>query len=101
MGSIMKSKKINRGTLKQYSKCYNILWCFEPNSLRVFQIVIFPYFISVYVKCQIVLSTGGIFENIFYYIVTRYSLSIEQIFLDNKFVTSTNNIFLGTLNKEV
>ena len=42
-------------------------------------------------KYQLVLSTGGIFENIFYCSVIRYSLSIEQNFLDNQFVSSTND----------
>ena len=54
------------------------------------QIMIFPYFISVHMKFQLVLSTGDIFETIFYCIITSYSLSIEDRFLDNHFVSSTN-----------
>ena len=42
-------------------------------------------------KSQVVLSTGGIFGTIFYCIVTSYSLSIEQRFLDNQFVSSVND----------
>ena len=38
------------GVLKQYSKCNNIIYSFRPHSIHV---------------CQIVISTGGISENIF------------------------------------
>ena len=42
-------------------------------------------------KSQVVLSTSGVFENIFYCSVTSFSLSAEQVFLDNHFVSITND----------
>ena len=64
--TILKMKKQFGGALKQYSKCYNIICHFKPHSLHVCQTIIFPYFISVYMKFQVVLSTGDIFETIIY-----------------------------------
>ena len=61
----MKTKKQFLGVLKKYSKCDNIMFPFKPHSLHVCQIVISPYFISVRMKSQVVLSTGEIFKTIF------------------------------------
>ena len=87
--TILKMKKQFGGALKQYSKCYNIICHFKPHSLHVWQIIIFPYLISEHIKFQVFLSTGGIFD--FFCSVTSYSLSIEQRFLDEQFVSSVND----------
>ena len=42
-------------------------------------------------KSQVVISTGRIFETIYYFIITSYPLSIEKRFLYNQFVSSTND----------
>ena len=42
-------------------------------------------------KSQVVLSTIGIFETIFYCSFTSYYLSVEHIFLDNHFLSGTND----------
>ena len=88
--TILKMKKPFWGALKQYNKCYNIICHFKPRSLNVYQIIIFPYFISVHMKYQLVFSKWGIFETIYYHIVTSYSLSTDQCFLNNQFVSSKN-----------
>ena len=43
----MKTKKQFLDTLKQCSKCYNIILHFKTHYLHVCQIIISPYFISV------------------------------------------------------
>ena len=58
---------------------------------HICQIIIFPYFISLRMKFEVVLSTYRIFETIFYCSVASYSLSIEQYFLDENFVSSKND----------
>ena len=75
-------KKRFWGTIKQYSKCYNIICHFKVHLLHVCQIIL-SYFISVHMKYQVVLLTSGIFSSC---IVTRYTLWIEQRFLNNKFL---------------
>ena len=50
-------------------------------------------------KFQVVLSTGRIFEAIFYLSVTRYSLSIEKRFLGNKCVSITNDTSFAWYSK--
>ena len=52
--------------------------------------LLFLYFISVHMKFQVLLSTGGVFET-FIFSDTSYSLSIEQHLLDNPFVSSAND----------
>ena len=42
-------------------------------------------------KYQVVQSTGGTFVTIFYCRATSYSLSIEHNFVDNQFVSITND----------
>ena len=70
------NKETILGLSQQYSKSYNIICNFKAHSLHVCQIIILPYFISVHMKYQVVLSTGGIFETIFNYRVIIYYLSI-------------------------
>ena len=65
-GPFMKMKKQFWGALKQYSNCYNIICHFKPHSLHVFQIFILQYYIYVDMKFQVVLSTGVVFETIFF-----------------------------------
>ena len=47
--------------------------------------------ISVHMKYQVLLSTGGTFENISNCRVTSYSLSIQQRFIDNQCISDTND----------
>ena len=89
--NILKTKKQFWGALKKYSKCYNSIRHFKLQPLHVCQIIISPYSIYVHIEFQVVLSIGRIFENIFYCSITKYYLSIEQCFLDNKFASSIND----------
>ena len=60
----MKMNKTFWGNLKKYGKCYKIMYHFKLHTLHVCLIIIFPYFISVRMTFQVVISTGSIFENI-------------------------------------
>ena len=61
----MKTNQLFLGALKKYSKCNNIICHFKPHYLDVCITIIFTFFISVYMKFQVVLSIGGIFETVF------------------------------------
>ena len=58
--------------------------------LLCLSIYYFPYYISKHMKFEVVLLTGRIFETIFF-CVTSYSFSIDQSFIDNTFLSSTND----------
>ena len=50
-------------------------------------------------KSQVVLSTGGMFETIFYCRFTRYPLSIIHSPLDDNFLSSTNDTDFAWFSK--
>ena len=61
----------------------------------------YPIFISVRMKSQVDIITGGIFETIFYISITSYSLSIGKLSLKTSFYqVRMILIFLGTVNAE-
>ena len=101
MRTILKTRKPFWGALKQYSKCYNVICHFKLYSLHVCQIVIFPYFISVQMKYQVVISTGVIFETIFITALQAIPSQLSSISL----TTSLHQVriilvFLGKVNAE-
>ena len=97
----MKTKKQFLGVLKKYSKCDNIMFPFKPHSLHVCQIVISPYFISVRMKSQVVLSTGRIFENIFITALQAIPSRLSSVSLTTSlYQVQMILILLGTVNAE-
>ena len=62
----------------------------------------FPIFISVHIKFQAVLSTGGIFETIFFPALQAIPYQLSRIFLTNIFYQLIMILVLiGTVNAEV
>ena len=97
----MNMKKPFLGALKQYSNCYNFICRFLPYSLHVCQINIFLYFISMHMKFQVFISTGGISETIFIVELQSINYRLISISLEiSLYQVQMILLFLGTVNVE-
>ena len=80
-------------------KCYNIKCHFKPHSLNVFQ-KLFSHITFLWIwNTKLFYQQAGSLKLFLNYIVTRYSLSIEQRFLDNQFVSGKNDPDFTWYNK--
>ena len=84
--------------IKQHSNCYKIIPFLTAFSSCLSNIY-YPIFITVHMKYQVVISTVGIFKTIFYWRVTSYSLSIDNNFLGDHFVSRTNDTDFSLYSK--
>ena len=88
------------GALEQYSKCCNIICHIKPHSIHVCLIIITPYlFLCIWNLKWFYQQAVPLKKN--YPRFTSYSLWIDKHFLDNQFVSSTNDTDIAWYSKYV